>query len=72
MTTTVKKQKKSATIKAGAKAFRFEVDNSKESMKVSILNHCVTHLLAILRVRPMTSGGRLLVSQCATACWIAL
>ena len=39
MTTTAKKPKKSATTKAGAKAFRFEVDNSKESMKISILNH---------------------------------
>ena len=44
MTTTARKLKKSATTKAatakaGAKAFRFEVDNSKDSMKTSILNH---------------------------------
>ena len=44
MTTTVIKPKKSATNKAntakgGAKAFRSEVDNTKESMKTSILNH---------------------------------
>jgi starch phosphorylase len=44
MTTTAKKPKKSATKKAaaaksGAKAIRFEVDNSKDSMKTSILNH---------------------------------
>jgi len=44
MTTTARKPKKSArtkaaTAKAGAKAFRFEVDNSKDSMKTSILNH---------------------------------
>ena len=39
MTTTAKKPRKSATTKARAKAFRFEVDNSKESMKTSILNH---------------------------------
>jgi starch phosphorylase len=44
MTTTAKKPKKSptkkaATAKSGAKASRFELDDSKESMKTSILNH---------------------------------
>jgi len=44
MTTTATKLKKSSTkkaapVEAGAKAFRFEVGDSKESMKTSILNH---------------------------------